>query len=786
VADNLDHLEFQPISRPVRERKKSRSYPPRIVRYRSPGAHAGDLLGQVDRLIAQLQEQERPQGTAPKQVVEVQAQRRINEQRLAKSGLIVLDSSVPESVVAVTRDTAMTTMRERLAEYAEGEDLPDRPAGATGPDEGPRAPYEDVFDGIDGFERRAPEDRISDRLRELLNEPPDGGVDVIADLYSPEDAELRQAWIDEVGLLARRRDVTVDGFDDPAIGVTLIRLTADAALVGELSQLDQIATLDTPAVPALTPPNLAELQDLESSDPDIEGPDEDAPAIGIIDSGLTAGHPFLQAAVLGADGLHPVFGGAGEDGFGHGTMVAGLALYGDVLECARLRAFVAPFPIASVRIFDDDGRIPEGVNPASLLQDALEHLVEEYDCRVICLSLGDHNQPFLGGKASPLAALIDDLARALNIVVVLPTGNLQHETLIAPAQLLARWPTYLADPGNEMLSPSQAALALTVGAVADRDATDLTDAAAAVAATAGGPAPYARRGPGVRDAQKPEVVADGGNWVYDRRDGTILDDTGTAVLSLSARSDLLFDTAIGSSFAAARVAHVAGQIASRYPHLSAAAIRALLLQGCHAASPPDGIENAESLLGHGKPSLERCLASTDSRVVLVSESNLRPNGFHVYRLAGDTDFMTVSGSRHITVGLSFDPPVRYRRYDYLAYQMEFAVVRGLSEEEVFHLASSDNVGTLRELSKRYLDTRPTTTRNARCVNQLARVTYSRRPAAKFQHDWYIVVRSLNRWMRDRSPQPYALAVAVEVEESARLYGQLRAEVEVRARVRARF
>lgn len=735
----------------------------------------------------ELQEQERPEGIAPKQVVEVHAQRRINEQLLAKTGLIVLDSSVPESVVAVTRDAEMSTTRERLAEYAEGDDLPDRPADATGPDEGPRAAYEDVFDGIDGFERRTPGDRISDRLRELLNEQPDERVDVIADLYSPEDPELRQAWIDEVELLAKRHEALVDAFDDPAIGVTLIRMPADAEFVEELSQLDQIASLDTPAIPMLTAPALAELQDLESLDPEIEGPDRNVPAVGIVDSGVRAGHPFLEAAVLGADALHPVFDGAGEDGFGHGTMVAGLALYGDVLQRALHGGFIAPFPLASVRIFDDDGRIPEGVNPAVLLKDALEHLAEEYDCRVVCLSLGDHNQPFLGGKASPLAALIDDLARALDIVVVVPTGNLQHETLIAPAQLLARWPAYLAEPGNELLSPSQAALALTVGAVAERDVTDLSGAAVAVAARAGGPAPYARRGPGVRGAQKPEVVADGGNWVYDRDDGAILDDTGTSVVSLSARPDLLFDTAIGSSFAAARVAHAAGEIVRRYPNLSAAAVRALMLQGSLSVSPPDGLENAEaaSLLGHGAPALDRCLTSTDSRVVLLAESKLRPNGFHVYRLPSDTDFMTVSGKRHITVGLSFDPPVRYRRYDYLAYQMEFAVVRGLSEDEVFHLASSDNPGTLTELSKRHIDTRPTVTQNGRCVNQLARVTYSRRPAGKFQHDWYIVVRSLNRWMRDRSPQPYALAAALEVEESARLYSQLRAEVEVRTRVRAR-
>src|SRR5581483_7189536 len=289
-----------------------------------------------------------------------------------------------------------------------------------------------------------------------------------------------------------------------------------------------------------------------------------------------------------------VFNGVGEDGFGHGTMVAGLALYGDVLSSARHGAFVAPFPLASVRIFDDNGEVPEGVNPARLLEDAIEHLADEYDCRVICLSLGDHNQPFLGSQPSPLAALIDDLARALDVVIVVPTGNLQHETLAAPAQLLDRWPPYLTEPGNELLSPSQAALALTVGAIAENDAADLADPAARAAAAAGGPAPYARRGPGIRTALKPEVVADGGNWIYDRRDGDILDDTATAVVSLSARPDLLFDTAIGSSFAAARVANAAGEIVRRYPGLSAAAIRALLLQGSSAIAPPAGLEGRDA------------------------------------------------------------------------------------------------------------------------------------------------------------------------------------------------
>jgi hypothetical protein len=787
VPDRLNHLELQPLSRPVRERKKARGFPPRVVRYRSPSQHASDLARQADAVLEQLRVQARPEGVTPKQIVEVRASRRINEQRLASSGLVVLDSSEPERVVAVSRDQQMSTLRERLGRYGAAPDLPKRPSTMRPdePDEGPSAPYEDVFDGIDGFERRTSSQRITPRLGEALHSGA-ANLNVIADLYSPEDPELREMWIEEVERLAERAGRGYETFDDPAIGVTLIRLDAGPELVQKLSQLDQVASLDTPAAPSLTAPALADLQDLESLAPEVTGPDPGAPALGIIDSGVASGHPFLTAATLGTDALHPAFNDDGEDQFGHGTLVAGLALYGDVLAFAQHGAFAAPFPLASVKVFDQNGEIPDGVNPAILLRDALEHLVDEYDCRVICLSLGDHNDPFLGGKASPLAALIDDLARALDVVVVVPTGNLEFDSLIAPARVFAHWPDYLVEPGNELLSPSQASLALTVGAIAARDATDLSGANVGVVASAGGPAPYARRGPGVRDAQKPELVADGGNWVYDRSDGAILDDTGTAVVSLSA-ADALFDTAIGSSFAAAQVAHIAGHVSRQNPDLSAAGVRALILQSALQIQPLPSVKPAEfqQLVGHGLPDRDRALWSSDERVVLISESTLRPDGFHVYRLPSGTDFFTASGQRSLTLALAFDPPVRYRRFDYLAYQMEAVVVRGVSEDEVFHLASSDNKGKLSELSKRHLGMKPTVTQNARGVNQLARVIYRQRPQQKFQDDWYIVVRSVNKWMRDRSPQPYALAVAIEVEGSVELYTQLRAEVQVRTRARAR-
>lgn len=68
---------------------------------------------------------------------------------------------------------------------------------------------------------------------------------------------------------------------------------------------------------------------------------------------------------------------------------------------------------------------------------------------------------------------------------------------------------------------------------------------------------------------------------------------------------------------------------------------------------------------------------------------------------------------------------------------------------------------------------------------MARYTSSQRPREKFHEDWYIVVKSLDKWMpRDAAPEPYALAVSVEVEQSVELFTELEAEVQAELELEA--
>ncbi len=153
-----------------------------------------------------------------------------------------------------------------------------------------------------------------------------------------EDREGRE--IDKLVVLAREANLAVGArrllFEDRS--VCLVRATAQQ-LSASLLMLDDLAELRRAKAGAaffvdLTPAEQAEwAQDiLDRSTP----PPVDAPAVCILDTGVTQAHPLIAPglAIEDATAVDATWGahdnGGGRTQAGHGTVMAGLSLYGDL------------------------------------------------------------------------------------------------------------------------------------------------------------------------------------------------------------------------------------------------------------------------------------------------------------------------------------------------------------------------------------------------------------------------------------------------------------------------
>jgi len=74
---------------------------------------------------------------------------------------------------------------------------------------------------------------------------------------------------------------------------------------------------------------LDDLATKEITDFALRQPNEDAPAVVVLDTGIATGHPLLKSAILSATTAGPEIPSP-EDTYGHGTKMAGLALHRDL------------------------------------------------------------------------------------------------------------------------------------------------------------------------------------------------------------------------------------------------------------------------------------------------------------------------------------------------------------------------------------------------------------------------------------------------------------------------
>ena len=497
------------------------------------------------------------------------------------------------------------------------------------------------------------------------------------------------------------------------------------------------------------------------------------------------------------------------DQHGHGTMVSGLAVFGDVRACYDAKNFSSPVWLYSARVLNDQNCFDDEKLIFTQMRNAVRHFkAVPYGCRVFNISIGGFKRPMVDmrGRQSEWAEALDRIAREEKVLIVLPSGNWLEactDNQQEAERLLQEYPKYILKPESALTEPATAAIPLTVGSLIqhDRPLQSKGDRIVRPIGKIDFPSPFTRSGPGINSAIKPELVHYGGGLIFHKFGLTarVSPETATSIMSLSHEpTKHLFDFDYGSSLSAPRVANIAARIFKALedqfgkepsPNL----VRALLAL---SASVPESCRDildphvAMRICGYGIPDWAKAAQSTDRRVTLVAQKTITLDHFDVFEVPIPDCFKKAERNRGISVALAYDPPVRARRYDYLGVLMEMYLIKGKTKSEIrdaFKKAGPDEDPEEAIPQKYRIALSPSSQgRNCgyirkRSTLQKATKVWKRRESTA--HDsgssYFLVVRAERKWAPPEIvSQDYAVAVTLEANDG-NLYTKVSERVQAR-------
>ena len=684
----------------------------------------------------------------------------------------------------------------------------DRGAGAL-----PPGLRRDFFDRLEAVTAVSRQDRVGRRL-EHDGFPEEQIFPLDVDLWTsdPDSCELEvRKSLQE---LCRTMDCTLDD-DLTTSGLLLTRVSARRELAEALLDLDLVAMVNLPPrVPAAYDVLFEPVDPL----PAHVQPTGDEPIVTVLDSGVMAGHPLLRGWILDERDFD-TGEGTTADRQGHGTGVAGLAMYGDVARCRETGIWKPGVLIANAKIlaadpvFQHSTRFPVKCRPERVVAEAIRYFHQARGCRVFNLSVGDPANWYAGGRQFPWAEVLDRLSRELDIVIVVSAGNCDvpiPQSAANRTDIQEQVRDALLDrPENRVCSPATAAIPVTVGAVARSGSPYARGRFAG--SPEGGPSPFSRVGPGyqvkpTQQAIKPEFVAFGGNRAISNPTGSNprwMDDLhlGEPTTRLETGDGRFVTTLSGTSMAAPQVSHSAAlalESASRVlGPANANAARALL--GVCAERPscggewlrdPGGKETPDKvrLVGYGMVNRDLVEASVRNDAVLIASDRVQEDCWHVYELTVPPAFLDGRGPRGLSVALAFDPPVRAARREYLARTMWIEVLKRLTLPEVEEYRSHvPGVPPPKLPQSKVLALRPAMRTVLWSTLQVRRAEWKREPqfprAGSGQNSTlHIIVGCHRRFLHGEDPmQRYSLAVRLwHSKFEVNLYEQLKTTVRVKA------
>ncbi len=432
-------------------------------------------------------------------------------------------------------------------------------------------------------------------------------------------------------------DQKLDEFLGPEQVYFFLRLTR-AQLAALQATTDCIYDVDLAPQPLR---DLKLLDDLETKDIasfDLTTPHEDAPSVVVLDTGIATRHPLLAAAILTATTAGPEIPSP-EDTHGHGTCMAGLALYRDVGAAIERGSAEAPHWLQSSRLLIAPGygtSSDENYEKWPLLTVKAVEAAEMADDRernrafVLAITRTMQEPPLDGIAPTLWSQSVDQIAfsQGRGRLMIVSAGNARYEQWLALAE---QHP--LLQLSEKIHQPAQAVNALTVGAFTARVElpNDKDYAEARVVATKpGGISPYTSTGlVGNEWSIKPDVVFEGGNLAIA---GTLPNPTVPTLSALTTSNRHTHGRPVAlmsmTSEATARAGHLAAHIWKLEPKLRPESVRGLIV---HSASWSkamledfSGMNDRLLACGYGAPN-ERLASECAQGVATIVVEDSMPN-----------------------------------------------------------------------------------------------------------------------------------------------------------------
>ena len=470
----------------------------------------------------------------------------------------------------------------------------------------------------------------------------------------------------------------------------------------------------------------------------LQGPALDAPAVCLLDTGVNREHQLISPGLTENDvhAYNPDWGTHDHHRpHGHGTPMAGLALYGDLTELMSSDSeIVLQHRLESVKILP-----PVGANERELygyITDRATKIVESKPLRrkrVFSLPITAPAMKHFG-RPSSWSAEVDRIAfdpeQRAGRLIVISAGNTDLE-----------WRSEYPDSNSteSIQEPGQSWNALTVGAYTEKSYIDPEQYPdLRPLAVKGSLSPSSTTSVTWKPGWpiKPDLVCEGGNMALNSATQTIDQHDALELLTTHWKpSDRLLTGASETSAATSIAARMAAIIMARYPKLWPETVRALLihsaewseqmLKGVNLSKKGTDVRALLRTYGYGAPSLDRALWSASNSVCLIAEEHLQPytkdekhgniklNEMHLHRLPWPREVLQQLGEQEVelrvTLSYFIEPNPGERGYGkkfrYASHGLRFEVKTATEsvddfrrrtnkiaqgEIEVFHSGGSDS------------------------------------------------------------------------------------------------